>query len=97
MASGDNQRVILLWNTHSYQPFGNRLFGAAGAVLSLAFRPDGKELFSYDDSGTSLAWNLDPDQWVEWLCNLAQRNFTHSEWQQFFPEESYRPTCSQYP
>jgi len=75
-------------------------------VLSLAYNPDGKSLVSGDMNGTIVSWNLDnrdpnsspsPLSWLKIACQIAGRNFTRVEWAQFFPDEVYRATCSQWP
>jgi hypothetical protein len=43
--------------------------------------------------GTLLRWDIDPQNWIERLCQLADRNLSESEWSLFFPKEAYRETC----
>jgi hypothetical protein len=63
----------------------------------MAFSPDGKYLamdFSYSPA---VLWEAEPQAWIEQACRMAGRNFSQAEWQQYFPGEEYRVTCSQWP
>jgi len=63
-------------------------------IFSLAFSPDGKILAT--TSNEIILWDTDPASWVNKACNIAGRNFSQTEWQQFFPGEAYRSTCPQF-
>ena len=44
-----------------------------------------------------MLWDLDPAGWVEDVCQLAGRNLTRSEWDQYIGDLApYRRTCPQY-
>ena len=43
-------------------------------------------------------WNYDVDSWSTLACDLAGRNMTLREWDDFGPsDEPYRATCPQFP
>jgi len=44
-----------------------------------------------------IVWNLNMDDWENKICSQVGRNFTQDEWQQYFPGEEYRLTCTQWP
>lgn len=79
---------ISIWDISTRLMVGQQ-FGRPSRNIALS--PDGKTLVS----GSS-AWDLDPQSWVSYACQIAGRNFTRAEWQQFFADEQYRPTCSQW-
>lgn len=64
-------------------------------VRSLAFRKDGKTLYSASIDSLR-AWDLEARRWFESACRVANRNLTRLEWQQFLLGESYRKTCPQF-
>jgi WD40 repeat protein len=103
LAAGSYDRSIILWDVESHQTIGKRLSAEAFSnIESLAFSPDGKTLASGSWDGTLLLWDLDPKSWAEQSCQRAGRNFTRSEWLQYFPGKPYpaKPedaTCPQWP
>jgi DNA-binding SARP family transcriptional activator len=66
--------------------------GFAGA----AFRPDGLEL-AVDTAQGIVVWSLDPIRWVQAACDVAGRNLTQAEWDQYIGDLApYRATCPQF-
>ncbi len=49
--------------------------------------------------GDMYQWATTPAIWQQRACELAKRNLTHAEWEQFLTVggEAYRKTCSQWP
>jgi WD40 repeat protein len=94
-ASGSANNLIALWNVNPPQLIGDPLAGADGGVTGLAFSGEGSTLFSASEVGSVLRWNL--EEWKSIACNLAGRNLTQTEWEQFFPDEEQRATCPDYP
>jgi WD40 repeat protein len=66
--------------------------GHSRAILSLAFNQDGSMLASGAFGGDIMLWDLSatPQQVA---CRRAGRNLTQEEWERYFGEEPYRPTC----
>jgi WD40 repeat protein len=95
LASGSENKLIALWNMNPPQLIGDPFTGADGAVTGLAFSLDNSILFSGTDAGTIARWNI--EEWKQLACRLTGRNLTQAEWEQFFPSDSYRATCEQYP
>jgi WD40 repeat protein len=43
-------------------------------------------------------WRFDPSTWRALACQIAGRNMTEAEWEQFGPrDQPYRATCEQWP
>ena len=43
-------------------------------------------------------WNYDIEAWPVFACELAGRNMTQREWDEFGPQDiEYRSTCPQFP
>lgn len=95
LASGSENNLIALWNLSPPQLIADPFTGADGAVTGLSFSPDNNILFSGTDAGTISRWNI--EEWKQLACQLAGRNLTRAEWEQFFPNEGYRPTCEEFP
>ena len=68
-----------------------------GGIVGLAFIEDGSALISLQDDGTLLSWDISQASWKENLCDKVGRNFTKEEWAIYFPDESYRKSCEQWP
>jgi hypothetical protein len=63
----------------------------------LAFRGDGLEAAVVAD-GRIVAWDLDPEHWVEYACDIAGRNRTRAEWTKYVGDLApYDRTCTEFP
>ena len=61
-----------------------------------AFSSNGTELAVDTEQGI-VVWDLDPDHWVDAACDVAGRNLTHAEWDQYIGDLApYRATCPQF-
>jgi competence protein ComEA len=59
--------------------------------IGMSINMDGTKLLTPGSLG-----NLDVQSWLDLACKVSGRNFTRVEWTQYFPEEEYRATCSQW-
>jgi competence ComEA-like helix-hairpin-helix protein len=59
--------------------------------IGMSINTDGTKLLTPGSVG-----NLDLQSWLDLACKVSSRNFTRVEWTQYFPEEEYRATCSQW-
>jgi WD40 repeat protein len=96
LAAGVYDKTIMLWDVETGQSIGQPLAGHLGSVFSVAFSPDGRTLASGSIDNSLIFWDLDPQSWIAKSCQRAGRNFTRSEWAQFFQDEEYRQTCEQW-
>jgi WD40 repeat protein len=94
LASGSVDQTIILWDVKTYQPIGS-LSGNSAPIESIAFSPDSKTLAS--GSFDVILWDASEQLWVNASCQRAGRNFTRNEWDIYFPNESYRATCPEFP
>ena len=46
---------------------------------------------SYD--GRVYRWETDLDRAIDFACQMAGRNLTEEEWEEFLPEQPYREVC----
>ncbi len=96
LASASSGKKFRLWEIASRQPIGKEIQAAEWTVKGLSFSADGKTLASVDHFGIKL-WDLDPNHWVNLVCESVHRNFSQAEWVTFFPDEGYQKTCPQWP
>jgi len=97
LASGGNDNLIILWDVATRQPIGQPLAGHSTSVITLAFTPDGKTLASGSYDNTIILWDVSLPSWIIQSCERTGSNFTHAEWEKYFPNEDYRITCPQWP
>jgi WD40 repeat protein len=79
-------RIAMLWDVAFGQPIGQPFTGHISPVYSLVFAQDGNTLVSAENE--IIVWNLDPKSWLEKSCQRAGRNFSPTEWVQYFPDEN---------
>jgi len=99
LVSGSWDDTVRLWDVSNPQmPKAlGVLVGHAYNVSSVAFSPDGKTLASGSWDKTIILWDVDPESWQAHACQIAGRNLTRAEWQQYIGDEPYRKTCEQWP
>jgi WD40 repeat protein len=96
LASGSTDNSIILWDVETGQPIGEPIQGNFGSLTSLRFNPVNGVLASGHDDWHVILWDLQQDSWIESICQRTGRNFSLSEWTQFFTSENYHSTCSQW-
>jgi DNA-binding winged helix-turn-helix (wHTH) protein len=102
--SDDGRRLLVLGfdrTLHLYDVETRTQLGDAIPVgvsfAGAALRGDGLEATVATDQGIA-AWDLDPDHWVDGAGQIAGRNLTRAEWDQYIGRlEAYRRTCSAFP
>ena len=101
LATGSDDSTVRLWNVATHRPIGGPFTGHTGRVNSVAFSPDGKTLASGSSDHTVRFWNVaTPGQnmaqttnLVRYLCALAGRSLTHTEWARWVPGLAYQRVC----
>lgn len=86
--------VIGLWNINTRSKIDQLFTGNLNGLVS-----NGSILFYRDPDGQVVLWDLNADQDLRpfdekrsFLCGIVSgRQFSESEWQQFFPNEEYAP------
>lgn len=92
LASGSLAKMVIVWDLASSQPA--LIQEPWDLVTSVSWSPAGRLAYV---SGSVWLWNVNPNFWVDQICDRAGRNLTQAEWSQYFPGERYRITCSQWP
>jgi WD40 repeat protein len=84
---------LRLWDVPSHTVLGPGLRAfPRGDSSRLVFTGD-DELVTWDGLGAALRWRVDVDAWAETACDLAGRQVTEDEWEQYLPGEPYDPAC----
>jgi len=99
LISGSLDHTVILWdisNLIAPTTIGT-LHGHTDSVTDVGFSHDGNMAFSASYDASVILWDLDPQSWVTNACQRVGRNFTPAEWALYFPDETYRKTCEQWP
>jgi WD40 repeat protein len=96
LASGNTDKSLQLWDVSARQPIARAMFGAPDVITGLVFEPATGNLFTGSRNGAVQYWLVSPSEWEALNCELAGRNFTLTEWEQFFPGVDPRETCPGY-
>jgi hypothetical protein len=86
----DDGRLILLY-AGDERPSGS-LGAPADNHATLRFDPAGL-LLSGGPAAGWFAWTVDPAEWEQRACSIAQRELTEAEWRDALGDEPWRPTC----
>lgn len=95
LISGNYDNTINLWDVATRELIGQGLLGNEWPVNQVVFSPDGNTLATVSNNIT--LWDANPQSWFDKICQRVGRNFTRNEWAQYFPGETYRATCPQWP
>ena len=93
LASGSWDKTVRIWSVEDPKAGPVLLRGYGNSVTSVAFSPDGRTLASGSRDKTVRIWKLVISELCSKACEVAGRNLTCEEWQQFFTDEPYSPIC----
>jgi WD40 repeat protein len=86
---------VTLWDVASRQRIGELV--DRGLAGDIAFSPEGSSLATTWYYNSLIVWELDLREWRRRACEIAGRNLTSTEWDQYVGDEPYRRTCRQWP
>ena len=98
VAAASLDGTIRIWNLLN-SDFDNQpivLTGHESPVNSLIYNDDGTRLISGSDDGAVYIWRTDPQELIGIACDIAGRNLSKSEWDQYMFESEYHKTCEQF-
>jgi WD40 repeat protein len=94
LAVGDVRGHIVLWSYGSRWQLGTAVPLYKGAVTSEIYAPDGSRLISGSADGRVIVWNMVLSAWKRAACDIAARNLSAAEWQQFIGGKlPHTPLC----
>jgi WD40 repeat protein len=97
LITGDSNGWTYTWDLDNPRSSPSSYSHPGYAVELVRVSGDGRYLLMADSSGLASLVLLRPDDLVALACQVAGRNFTESEWEDFFPSRAYRPTCPDLP
>jgi WD40 repeat protein len=94
LAAGDIYGRIVLWSYSSRWQLGRAVPLYKGAVTSEIYSRDGSKLISGSADGRVIVWDMMLSSWKRVACDIAARNLTAAEWQQFIGRAlPHAPLC----
>ena len=88
--------TVLLWDMEQSAPAPLTVRSPARSLTAEGFSPDTRWLITYNEDGLQL-WQVKADELISKACDVAGRNLTSAEWQQYLSNQEYRKTCEQWP
>lgn len=82
---------VYIWDINNFDTPPLVLGHHFSKVTNVQFSPSGKWLITTDVD--IQLWSLEQEALLAKSCSIVGRNFSLSEWQQYFPNESYREIC----
>ena len=73
------------------------LSGHTDGVRQAMWNTDESRILTAGEDGTVRQWYTQMDDLLTVACQQTPRNLTREEWQRYFPDETYRPTCPNLP
>jgi len=87
------QGEVRLWDVATGRQLGQSFTGHNDVAWAITFNADGDKLASAGRDGSIILWDLNPESWMQQACDIANRNLTEAEWQQYLGDEAYQETC----
>ena len=90
--------TVRVWDRESGEQIGREIaIGRQAAGTGIALARDGDLVGIFLDTEFAV-WNYDVESWADLACEIAGRNMTQREWDDFGPQDAeYRVTCPQFP
>jgi WD40 repeat protein len=93
LAAGTFGGAVFLWDMTTLRQVGPAMLSAP-SVAAVGFGPGGNTVMSF--GAFAMAWNIDPQYWLNWACDAVQRNLTAAEWNLYGTGPRIKE-CDQWP
>jgi WD40 repeat protein len=98
LAVGAQGYKVFVYDARTGQKYGQAFLDHDANVIALRFSPDGNKLLSASSDYTVVIHDMNPKDWQDRACQLANRNFTRAEWEQYIGTIlPYQAVCPQLP
>jgi WD40 repeat protein len=85
---------VRMWNGVSGEPIAGVQVGQNPSAAVSTVTPDGTGVIVATRDGAVYRLDTRFEQWTDFACAVAARNFTPQEWVTYFGDQPYRETCS---
>jgi WD40 repeat protein len=98
LVSVTNEGELRVWDVSTRQPVGSALAGHLGEISAFGGDPGSSVVASggFEDH-RMVVWDFGIEDALIANCDVAGRNLTREEWEQYLPDESYHLTCQEWP
>jgi hypothetical protein len=95
LVSGADDGGVSLWDAVSLDLLGTVYphHGEAPVPVGAQFIGDSHDVAIASYDGNVYRWTTDLDRALDFTCQMAGRDLTEAEWEQFLPEQPYREVC----
>jgi DNA-binding SARP family transcriptional activator/WD40 repeat protein len=91
----ESNGTVRLWDTERGERIGTVWIGDGTAPSSPPWYDESTDTVWVATSGQILQFSLDPERWVERVCELVARELTADEWNRLVPGDTpQRPACA---
>lgn len=97
LVSGADDGGVSLWDAETLDPLGTVYPPHLGEAVPAGaqFIGDTHDVAIASHDGTVYRWETDLDRALDFACQMAGRDLTEQEWEQFLPEQPYESVCPQ--
>jgi WD40 repeat protein len=92
LATAADDATVRLWDVAARRQLA-AIGGHSDTAPRLSLSPDGRVLAAIGTGTTLHLWNMSVTSWRQQLCDLAGRNLTRAEWEEFLRGRPYQKTC----
>jgi WD40 repeat protein len=98
VAATSRDGSIRVWDAASHRPIGPAMHAHRVDGSEILFNATGRSAMSFSlNDDLTVTLDMTPSLHADRACELAVRNLTRTEWDQYLPGKPYHATCPQFP